>query len=410
MRCALLGSDVGNSYSGILHGFLGQYRYELLSVDEAEARRLLLSEDYDGLNVTRPYKRLAARLCDELSETARQTGTVNTVVIRNGKRFGYNTDVIGMKYMLDEAGIVLKEKEALVLGTGATASTAEYVIRNAGGRVLGKVSRRGKLNYDTMRSLRPQVLINATPMGGYPYEDVCADYASVIPGLEGYAEVAYNPLCSAELFSAKKRAICAHGSVMLAAQAEASAALFENREFSGTAVREALYGLRKSLRNIVLVGMPGSGKTTIGRHISERSGMPFFDTDEEIRERTGLSASEWIERRGVEAFREEESRIVRELGNRVHGAVIATGGGVPTRRENIIELKHFGLIFYIEREVADLEKGGRPLSAGDLPRLFEERKSAYLACADAKERNADAAETAAAVLARYKEMLKEGEI
>ena len=384
MEYGLLGERLGHSFSPQIHRDLAGYDYQLLPTPPEAVEDLFARRAFQGLNVTIPYKRTVMPLCDEIDPRAAAIGAVNTVVNRNGRLTGYNTDIDGFLYMARRAGVDMAGKKVVILGSGGTSCTARAAAGELGAREIITVSRHGEDNYQNLsRHADAQVLVNTTPVGMYPNWGQSPVSLESFPALEGVLDVVYNPLRTALLLQAEERGLprsC--GLPMLVAQAKRAAELFTGRNIDDSRTEAVLHGLRGQLTNIVLIGMPGCGKTTVGRALAGKLGRTFVDLDEEIVRRAGMSIPEIFAREGEAGFRERESALVREFGERT-GLVVSTGGGVVTRRENYIPLKQNGLLLHLRRDPAALPTDGRPLSQATAPEeLWRRRAPLYAAFAD----------------------------
>ena len=384
MEYGLLGEKLGHSFSPQIHRDLAGYDYQLLPTPPEAVEDLFARRAFQGLNVTIPYKRTVMPLCDEIDPRAAAIGAVNTVVNRNGRLTGYNTDIDGFLYMARRAGVDMAGKKVVILGSGGTSRTARAAAGELGAREIVTVSRRGEDNYQNLsRHADAQVLVNTTPVGMYPNWGQSPVSLESFPALEGVLDVVYNPLRTALLLQAEERGLprsC--GLPMLVAQAKRAAELFTGQNIDDSRTEAVLHGLREQLTSIVLIGMPGCGKTTVGRALAEKLGRTFVDLDEEIVRRAGTSIPEIFAREGEAGFRERESALVREFGERT-GLVVSTGGGVVTRRENYIPLKQNGLLLHLRRDPAALPTDGRPLSQATAPEeLWRRRAPLYAAFAD----------------------------
>ena len=384
MEYGLLGERLGHSFSPQIHRDLAGYDYQLLPTPPEAVEDLFARRAFQGLNVTIPYKRTVMPLCDEIDPRAAAIGAVNTVVNRNGRLTGYNTDIDGFLYMARRAGVDMAGKKVVILGSGGTSRTARAAAGELGAREIITVSRHGEDNYQNLsRHADAQVLVNTTPVGMYPNWGQSPVSLESFPALEGVLDVVYNPLRTALLLQAEERGLprsC--GLPMLVAQAKRAAELFTGRNIDDSRTEAVLHGLRGQLTNIVLIGMPGCGKTTVGRALAGKLGRTFVDLDEEIVRRAGMSIPEIFAREGEAGFRERESALVREFGERT-GLVVSTGGGVVTRRENYIPLKQNGLLLHLRRDPAALPTDGRPLSQATAPEeLWRRRAPLYAAFAD----------------------------
>ena len=384
MEYGLLGEKLGHSFSPQIHRDLAGYDYQLLPTPPEAVEDLFARRAFQGLNVTIPYKRTVMPLCDEIDPRAAAIGAVNTVVNQNGRLTGYNTDIDGFLYMARRAGVDMAGKKVVILGSGGTSRTARAAAGELGAREIVTVSRHGEDNYQNLsRHADAQVLVNTTPVGMYPNWGQSPVSLESFPALEGVLDVVYNPLRTALLLQAEERGLprsC--GLPMLVAQAKRAAELFTGQNIGDSRTEAVLHGLRRQLTSIVLIGMPGCGKTTVGRALAEKLGRTFVDLDEEIVRRAGTSIPEIFAREGEAGFRERESALVREFGERT-GLVVSTGGGVVTRRENYIPLKQNGLLLHLRRDPAALPTDGRPLSQATAPEeLWRRRAPLYAAFAD----------------------------
>ena len=384
MEYGLLGEKLGHSFSPQIHRDLAGYDYQLLPTPPEAVEDLFARRAFQGLNVTIPYKRTVMPLCDEIDPRAAAIGAVNTVVNRNGRLTGYNTDIDGFLYMARRAGVDMAGKKVVILGSGGTSRTARAAAGELGVREIITVSRHGEDNYQNLsRHADAQVLVNTTPVGMYPNWGQSPVSLESFPALEGVLDVVYNPLRTALLLQAEERGLpCSCGLPMLVAQAKRAAELFTGQNIGDSRTEAVLHGLRRQLTSIVLIGMPGCGKTTVGRALAEKLGRTFVDLDEEIVRRAGMPIPEIFAREGEAGFRERESALVREFGERT-GLVVSTGGGVVTRRENYIPLKQNGLLLHLRRDPAALPTDGRPLSQATAPEeLWRRRAPLYAAFAD----------------------------
>lgn len=384
-KFGLIGKTLKHSYSKIIHGELGNYDYDLYEIAPENLKDFVLSGKLKGYNVTIPYKKDIIPYLDEVDERALKIGAVNTVVEKDGKRYGFNTDFLGMKYMLSRAGITLKDKVVMLLGSGGTSNTANAVALSEGAKEVIKVSRTGEVNYQNCFERKDvEVIINTTPVGMFPNNYESPLSISGFPNLIGVADVIYNPNLTALTAQAKERGIkYANGLPMLVAQAKYAMELFLDKMVSDSVIEKVLSKLEKETLNIVLIGMPGSGKTTVGKALAELLGREFIDTDLEIEKRENRDIPLIFKENGEEYFRAVESAVIKEVGL-MTGKVIATGGGVIKNKDNYFPLKSNGVIFWIKRDLSALPTDGRPLSKDveTLKKLFEERKDLYAFFAD----------------------------
>ena len=334
--------------------------------------------------MTIPYKQTVMPLCDAIDPRAAAIGAVNTVVNREGRLTGYNTDIDGLIYLARRAGVELAGKKTVILGSGGTSRTAQAAAKALGAAEIAVISRRGEDNYDNLsRHADAQVLINTTPVGMFPHCGQSPVSLSLFPDLTGVLDVVYNPLHTALLLEAEARGLpCSCGLPMLVAQAKRAAELFTGASIPDSRTEEILAGLTAQLRNIVLIGMPGCGKTAIGSALAALLGRRFVDLDALIVEKAGKPIPDIFAQEGEAAFRELEHEIVREAGMAA-GCVISTGGGVVTRQDNYAPLHQNGVIFHLVRDLALLPSDGRPVSQStDLGLLWERREPLYAAFAD----------------------------
>ena len=322
---------------------------------------------------------------DEISPEARAIGCVNTIVRRGQQLFGTNTDYAGFLYMAQRSGISFADKKVLILGNGGTSLTAQTAIRDAGARRIVVVSRRGEVRYDQLSDHRDaQIIVNTTPVGMIPNPGVKLVSLTDFPQLEGVLDVIYNPLSTALLLEARALGIPhGNGLAMLVAQAKGAADLFLGKSLPAERIDAVIQTMRSRIQNLVLVGMPGSGKTTIGKLLAERSGKQFVDLDELIEERAGMRISEYFKIHGESSFRELERQAAADTGKN-KSLVIATGGGAVLRADNRDSLRQNGLVFFLQRELDQLPKENRPLSlaSASLESMYAERLPAYLAASD----------------------------
>ena len=386
MKCGLLGAKLGHSYSPQIHSHLGSYSYVLLERSLEELDVFLKNTDFSGLNVTIPYKSTVIPYCAELSPVAARLGAVNTIVRRpDGSLIGHNTDYFGFDTMLCSSGLDVSGKKVLVLGTGGTSKTAVAVLQDHGAQVV-TISRTGENNYSNLHLHKDaSVIVNTTPVGMYPNTGVSPVSLDDFPALLGVLDVIYNPARTQLLLDAEKRGLVAvNGLLMLVAQAKESAQWFTGSAIADSKIGEIHRILKNQMENILLIGMPGSGKSTVGKLLAERLGKEFVDADEKIVEKAGCSIPEIFANQGEAGFRALETQVLSEIG-KMSGKVIATGGGCVTREENYPLLHQNGTIFWLERAISDLPTEGRPLSRADsLGEMYRIRKPMYDRFADHK--------------------------
>lgn len=383
MKCGLLGRTLGHSYSPQIHSQVGEYAYSLYEKEPEELEVFLKNGDYSGLNVTIPYKKTVIPYLDDLSPIARRLGAVNTVIRRDGQLIGHNTDYYGFQSMVVQSGLDVHSKKVLVLGSGGASNTAVAVLEELGANVV-VISRSGKNNYGNLYlHADAAVIVNATPVGMYPHVGVSPIDLSLFCKLEGVLDIIYNPARTRLLLDAESRGLVTmNGLWMLVAQAKESAEWFTNSFISDARIQEIHHILRLQMGNIILIGMPGSGKTTVGKLLAKKLGKVFVDADAAIVEKAGMTIPEIFAQQGEAGFRAVETAVLAELGKR-SGLVIATGGGCVTREENYPLLHQNGTIFCLDRDVASLPTDGRPLSqTGKLEEMYRIRKPLYDRFAD----------------------------
>ena len=391
MRCGLLGRTLGHSYSPQIHRELADYDYALYEKEPEELEEFLLHGDFHGLNVTIPYKKSVIPYCAELSPTAQKLGAVNTIVRRaDGSLIGHNTDYFGFRSMVQRSGLTVSGKKALVLGSGGASATAVAVLEELGANVV-VISRSGENNYQNLDLHQDaSVIVNATPVGMYPHTGASPVELDGFPQLEGVLDVIYNPSKTKLLLDTEERGLVAvNGLWMLVAQAKESSEWFSNSSVSDGEIAKIHGKLRSQMENIVLIGMPGCGKSTVGKIIAQKMNRTFMDADAEIERLAGKTIPEIFAEQGESAFRAFETQVLSEFGKR-SSLVIATGGGCVTRPENYRHLHQNGVLFWLQREISQLPTNGRPLSAsGRLEEMYAIRKPKYQAFSDFEVQNTD---------------------
>ena len=385
MKCGLLGRKLGHSYSPQIHARLADYSYELFEKEPQQLEDFLQNGDFTGLNVTIPYKKDVIPFLDELTPIAEKMGAVNTIVRRKGKLIGHNTDYFGFLTMVRASGLDVKNKKALVLGSGGASNTAVAVLQELGAEVI-IISRSSENNYDNLHIHSDAALIvNATPVGMYPRVGISPVDLNLFPKLEGVLDVVYNPARTQILLDAEKKGIVAmNGLLMLVAQAKESAEWFADHPISDEKIAAIHKKLRLQMENIILIGMPGCGKTTIGTALAEKLGKKFVDADAALVESTGRNIPEIFATDGEPGFRSLETQTLANLGKQ-SGLVIATGGGCVTQARNYPLLHQNGTLFWLTRDLEKLPTDGRPLSqTNKLADMYAVRKPLYEAFADHK--------------------------
>lgn len=406
LKCGLLGEKLGHSYSPQIHSMLADYEYELFEKSPEELEAFLKSGEFDGLNVTIPYKKAVMPYCAELSPTAAQIGSVNTIVRRSdGSLYGDNTDAFGFENLILHNGIEVKGKKALVLGTGGASVTAQAVLKNLGASEVVVISRKGEDNYENIaKHADAEIIANTTPVGMYPNNGKAAVDLTQFPKLSGVLDVVYNPARTALLLQAERLGIpCAGGLYMLVSQAKRSCELFTGKSIPDSEIDRIERVLSHQMQNIVIIGMPGSGKTTVSTMLAEKLGRKILDTDTIVSENAGMTIPEIFAAQGEAGFRRLETEATAEVG-KLSGNIISTGGGVVTVADNYGLLHQNGVIVWIERDTNKLARDGRPISlSSDLNELYAARLPLYDRFADIKaDNNGDINDTVNAIM----EMIK----
>lgn len=389
MEYGLIGEKLPHSFSAVIHGMIGEYGYSLKELASTELDAFMKSKSFKGINVTIPYKQAVIPYLDWISEEAAQIGAVNTVVNRGGKLYGYNTDIGGLKSLIERVGGV-KGKKVLILGTGGTSKTAFVAANIMGACEVYKVSRSardGALSYEEAVKAHhdAQVIINTTPCGMFPQIEATPIDISLFKGLSAVVDVVYNPLRTKLISKALSLKIKAEGGLyMLVKQAVLASELFFNTEYE-SALTEKIHGtLLAQKENIVLTGMPASGKSTVGALLAKTLNRPFYDTDEGIKQKCGMEIPDIFAKHGEEYFRSVETAVIKELSAN-SGCIIATGGGAAMRSANVEALKQNGRIYFLDRPLEQLlPTPDRPLasSAEAIKARYNERYGTYIATAD----------------------------
>lgn len=390
MKYGLIGEHLGHSYSCEIHALIADYEYELHELAPEELEGFMKKRDFCAINVTIPYKQTVMPYLDEISDTARRIGAVNTVVNRGGKLYGDNTDFAGMLALAEHTGIRMAGKKVLILGTGGASKTAYALAQFMGAESIMHVSRFGRdgsITYEKAIAEHSdaQIIINATPVGMFPRAAGRPIDISAFPNLEGVLDAIYNPLRTNLVLDALERGIPAAGGLyMLSAQAVHASAVFLDRELDKTLIEKAYASVKNAKQNIVLIGMPSCGKTTVGRILAEKTGMELADTDEYIVKKIGMPIAEFFAQNGEAAFRKIEKETIAELSG-TGGMIIATGGGAVLDKDNVRALKQNGVTVFLDRALDDLVvTDDRPLSSrrSALEKLYAERYDIYTAAAE----------------------------
>lgn len=385
MVYGLLGRKLGHSYSPQIHALLGDYEYRLFEVEPQDLEAFLKKREFGGINVTIPYKKDVLPYLSGISDNAKRIGAVNTIIVKeDGGLYGDNTDYDGFLCLVQKSGFQVKGKKALVLGTGGASLPISAVLSDLGAREVVFISRSGENNYQNLsRHADADLIVNTTPVGMYPNNLKAPLSLSEFPNLSGVLDIVYNPQKTKLILDAERLGIPAYsGLLMLVAQGKRAAELFLGHDIPDSETDRIFKKLSTEMQNIVLVGMPGCGKTTVGKALAEQLNRPFFDADEEILKRTGKSAEAWIEACGEAVFRQKETEVLESLCKQ-SGTVIATGGGAVTVPENADILRQNSIVFFINRDVSALPVEGRPLSkATALSEMYEVRLPLYRGVCD----------------------------
>ncbi len=403
MKFGLLGRTLGHSYSPRIHGALGNTHYELFEREPSQLQTFFADPELKGINITIPYKVNALEACDVIDPRAERIGCVNTMVRKNEKWYGYNTDYDGFVFTLNHASIDVSNKDCIILGDGASSATVHVALEDLGAKSIIHLSRKTAPFYGDAPNYykTAQIIINCTPIGMYPHNPANLIDITQFTKLEGVVDLIYNPRRTILLLQAEMMDIphC-DGLPFLVAQGVEAANHFQNESFGTKEIEQILRDMRREKENIILIGMPGVGKTTVGKAIGEAMGRPWIDADQELEKEIG-DISTYITEQGEPAFREKETEVIAKLGTQT-GLVISTGGGCVTIPQNYAHLRQNGRIYQLTQPIENLSTSGRVLSSGGLERLreLEEiRTPMYESFAQCiVEHNRNAPETVATIL------------
>lgn len=406
MKYGLIGEKLSHSFSKIIHEKIADYAYELKEISKENLDSFMRAKDFCSINVTIPYKETVIPYLDYIDPFAKKIGAVNTIVNSGGKLHGYNTDFLGMKLMIERNGFDLGGKKVLILGSGGTAKTSRAVAEHLGAREIITVSRSGEVNYDNVLSLHSDAdfIINTTPCGMYPNNETFAIEPASFHSLKGIIDAVYNPLKTTLIQKAEDVGVRGiTGLYMLVAQAVIAYEKFTGESIDTEKITDKVYGeILREKQNIVLIGMPGSGKSTVGRLLAESLGRDLVDTDDVITNKHG-AISDIFTRYGESYFRDIESEAVKETAKQ-SGIIIATGGGAILREENVRALKQNGVIFFLNRPLDDImPTADRPLSSDreSLRKRFNERYDKYKSACDFEIISDNTAEDTAGKIKEY---------
>jgi shikimate dehydrogenase len=384
LKCGLLGEKLGHSYSPQIHAELADYEYKLYEVTRENLEDFVRNGDWNGLNVTIPYKKMVVPFCDELSPIARAIGSVNTLVKRaDGTIYGDNTDAFGFECLMKKNNVDPKGKKTLILGNGGACVSVKAVLENAGADVV-VISRSGENNYDNLYLHEDaQIIVNTTPVGMYPNNGMSPVDLKLFPHCEAVLDIIYNPERTALVLQAEEMGLaCDTGLYMLVAQAKRSSELFAGINIPTERIDEIERKLSHEMRNVIIIGMPGSGKSSIAEKLGQMMNHEVAELDEIFETEYNISPADCIKTQGEEQFRQMETELIRAKG-KASGLIISTGGGAVTRPENYPLLHQNGTIFWIKRDIELLPVDGRPISqSNDLNRLYEIRQPMYERFAD----------------------------
>lgn len=394
MRAGLVGGKLGHSFSKPIHEKLADYTYDLIPLTEEEFHEFFRKKEFDAVNVTIPYKEKVMQYCDVIDEKASAIHAVNTIVNRDGKLYATNTDFAGLKQMIQHNGVEICGKVCCILGTGGTSKTAEAVLHDMGAEkiyIAGRNKTAPVISYEDLEKYQEiQVFVNATSVGMYPNNEECLIDLKKFPNVEAVVDVIYNPLKTRICQQAEAMGLRAvNGLEMLVAQAKYAVEFFLDTEIADSETDRIVAEMKKNMMNLVLIGMPGCGKSTIGKKTAKEIGKKFVDLDKEIEKEAKRTIPEIFEKYGEERFRQIEKEVCARIAKE-HGQVISCGGGIIKHPENMENLRQNGIVFHIRRNVNALSVGGdRPLSTSreKLREMERERMPLYQKYSDVEIQN-----------------------
>ena len=390
MKYGLIGEHLTHSFSKVIHEQIGDYVYEIKEIEPQNVDAFMKQKDFCAINVTIPYKETVMPYLDYIDSSALQIGAVNTVVNKNGKLYGYNTDYFGMKALISKINLEIKDKKVLIIGTGGTSKTATAVTKDLGAKEIIYVSNiavNGAYTYEEIYSSHTdiQVIFNTSPVGMYPKNEGMPIDIDKFPYLEGVLDVVYNPIRTNLVIKAQSKGLVSQGGLyMLGAQAVYAYEYFMDTQVDKTVCDTVYNTVLKQKDNIVLTGMPSSGKTTVGKILANLTGKTFVDTDDEIVKRINMDIPSYFEKFGESEFRKIESEIIKEFSVK-NNQIIATGGGAILKDINVNYLKQNGNIYFLNRSLENLiPTNDRPLSSSieALKKRYDERYHIYTSTAD----------------------------
>ena len=385
MQYGLIGEKLSHSFSKEIHESLATYTYELCEIARENLADFLQKREFCAINITIPYKKEVIPYLDEVSAVANELQAVNCIVNKDGKLYGYNTDYFGMRDLILRSKIDLSGKKVLILGTGGTSRTSSLVAKNLGAREIIPVSRssnEGSITYKEAyeKHVDADVIINTTPIGMYPNCDNSPLDLSKFSSLCAVFDAVYNPLRTKLVIDARANGICAEGGLyMLVSQAVHAVELFIDTKFDDDKTDEIFNKILKEKENIVLIGMPSCGKTTVGEVLADRFSRKLIDLDDEIVKKIGCEISDFFKTHTEKEFRDIETEITKEISKK-NGIIIATGGGCVLREENVNALRQNGRLYFLDRDLANLTPtDSRPLATKKeaIEKLYNERYDIY---------------------------------
>lgn len=408
LRCGLIGKKLGHSFSRPIHNAMADYPFELYELAPEEVGSFVTDGDLDAFCVTIPYKKDVMPFLDEISKEALDIGAVNVVVRRDGKLYGYNTDYFGFDYMVKRSGVEVEGKKAIVFGRGGASATICTLLRDRGIGELVTFGSTDNTPENIAKHSDAQIIVNATPVGMYPNNCASPADLSLFPDCEAVFDLIYNPSKTALMIDAEKRGIVTVGGLsMLVAQAARAFEHFTGDDYEEGIIEQVVARITAEAANLILIGMPGCGKSSVGKIIADKLGRELLDSDEEFERMHGITPADAINTLGEEKFRLMETETLA-LISKQSGKVIATGGGVVTQERNYPLLHQNGVIVFLERELQNLATDGRPLSQrGSLEALYAKRAGLYRAFADITVKSTEVEElTADAILSEFRNFIE----